>query len=107
MKVTSRKGKKVLRKATALMTKKHYVHKEIPQPSHHFKSAKALVYLVGESPLIEQYTELCADHGYDVCVSWNKPPLNKTVFKSPHIKIFPAQSRLKLENGPTPHSAVP
>jgi 3-hydroxybutyryl-CoA dehydrogenase len=74
--------------------------KDVHQAPSHLRSAKALVYLVGESPLVEQYAELCAHYGYDVAVAWNHPLALKPEFKSSCIKIahtIPAHASLAIE----------
>jgi 3-hydroxybutyryl-CoA dehydrogenase len=112
-----KKSKKIIPKSTKTSSKKTKLH-ALPAPaklaqeqtshektegqqvSAHIKSAKALVYVIGESPLVEQYAELCADHGYDVAVSWNNPLAQKPEFKSSSIKIthtIPAHSSLAIE----------
>jgi 3-hydroxybutyryl-CoA dehydrogenase len=45
---------------------------EVAHSQENYKSEKALVYLVGEVPMVEQYAEICTAHGYDVCISWNE-----------------------------------
>ena len=42
---------------------------------------------MGESPLVEEYAELCASKGYNVEVAWNVPPVTKPKFGTPHIKV--------------------
>jgi len=60
-------------KTPSLLTEKHDLQKvKVPHSQESYKSDKALVYLVGEAPMVEQYAELCIAHGYDVCASWNK-----------------------------------
>lgn len=44
------------------------------------------VYIIGESPMVEEYAELCASKGYDVLVAWNNPPEHKPKFNSDRIK---------------------
>ncbi|HEY6952406.1 MAG TPA: hypothetical protein VI758_08350, partial [Bacteroidota bacterium] len=44
------------------------------------------VYIVGESPMVEEYAELCAQRGYDVLVAWNDPPASRPKFTSGRIK---------------------
>ena len=48
------------------------------------------VSIIGESPLVEEYAELCASKGYEVEVSWNTPPVTKPKFSTPHIKVATA-----------------
>ncbi|MCI0706529.1 MAG: 3-hydroxyacyl-CoA dehydrogenase family protein [Ignavibacteriae bacterium] len=37
-------------------------------------SGHSVVYIVGDSPLVEEYANLCADKGYSVVVDWNESP---------------------------------
>lgn len=63
-------------------------------------SSKALLYITGESPLVEDFAELCAGYGYDIYVSWNEAPTQRPNFHSPAIKIgttIPAQASLAIE----------
>jgi len=60
----------------------------------------ALIYITGESPMVEQYAEICAMHGFNVCISWNEPPEQKPEFKSDNIKIsntIPADTSVTME----------
>jgi 3-hydroxybutyryl-CoA dehydrogenase len=41
------------------------------RPKESKKTAKAIVFLTGETPLVKQFADLCYGHGYDVCVSFN------------------------------------
>ena len=50
----------------------------------------ALVYIIGESPMVEDYAELCAAHGYDVRIAWNELPTEKITFTSLAIKVSKA-----------------
>jgi len=50
------------------------------------ESTKAVVYIIGETPMVEEYSEMCASRGYDVLVAWNDPPVKKHIFKSNAIK---------------------
>ena len=36
-------------------------------------SGHAKAYIIGESPMVEEYANLCATKGYDVLVQWNSP----------------------------------
>ncbi len=46
------------------------------------------VFIIGESPLVEEYAELCAVRGFEVAVQWNQPQkakarlLSKTIRRS-------------------------
>jgi len=50
------------------------------------KSVAAKVYITGETPMVEEYAELCASKGYEVLVEWNEPPTSKHLFKSGTVK---------------------
>lgn len=63
-------------------------------------SSKALLYITGESPLVENFAEVCAGYGYDVCIAWNEPPSQRPAFQSPVIKLgatIPAHTSLAIE----------
>ena len=73
---------------------------ESTQPVVNTKSTEALIYITGESPLVEQYAELCAAHGFNVYVSWNQPPAKKPEFQSSCIQIsktIPASTSAAIE----------
>jgi len=87
-KTSSKSTKKEAPKAPSLITEKFDLQKvEVPSSQGIYKSNKALVYLVGEAPMVEQYAELCIAHGYNVCASWNKPLTEKQNTLSSGIKI--------------------
>jgi 3-hydroxybutyryl-CoA dehydrogenase len=72
-KTSSKNRKKEVPETPNLPTEKHTLPKvEVPRSQENHKSEKALVYLVGEVPMVEQYAEICIAYGYDVCVSWNE-----------------------------------
>ncbi len=50
------------------------------------REERAKVYIVGETPLVEEYAELCASNGYDVLVQWNKVPKELPKFSTTSIK---------------------
>lgn len=50
------------------------------------KQANAIVHIVGESPMVEEYAELCASRGYAVVVQWNEAPTPLPKFQSSAIK---------------------
>ncbi len=62
------------------------MHEERRQ-SESVNSKAALIYITGESPMVEQYAEICRAHGYDVCASWNEPLTKKQDILSSGIKI--------------------
>jgi 3-hydroxybutyryl-CoA dehydrogenase len=48
--------------------------------------AKSKVYITGESPMVEEYAELCASKGYEVLIAWNEAPRAKPKFSSDSVK---------------------
>ena len=73
-KPSSESTKKVILKTPSLLTEKYDLQKvEFPRSQESHKIDKAIVYLVGEAPMVEQYAEICIAHGYDVYASWNEP----------------------------------
>jgi 3-hydroxybutyryl-CoA dehydrogenase len=87
-KVTKTSSKSTKKEAPSLLTEKFDLQKvEVPSSQGIYNSNKALVYLVGEDPMVEQYAELCIAHGYNVCASWNKPFPEKQNILSSGIKI--------------------
>jgi 3-hydroxybutyryl-CoA dehydrogenase len=50
------------------------------------KARVAKLYIVGESPMVEEYAELFASKGYEVAIAWNAPPDESPKFTSAHIK---------------------
>lgn len=75
------------------MPKKNVSHsKELQQ-----KTQQPIVYIMGESPLVEEYGSLCASKGYTVFVQWNErgqTPVNKSLKRT---SIIPAKTFLALE----------
>jgi 3-hydroxybutyryl-CoA dehydrogenase len=58
------------------------------------------VYIIGESPLVEEYAEVCSSHGYNVTIAWNKKPAQDAAIKLPDVKInsaVPANISLAIE----------
>jgi 3-hydroxybutyryl-CoA dehydrogenase len=49
-------------------------------------SRTSQIFILGESPLVEEYAELCGKRGYSVLVALNNPQKNKTRFESKNIK---------------------
>ncbi len=73
---------------------------EISQPEKNIQPLAALIFITGESPMVEQYAEICAGHGYHVCVSWNETPAKKPEFLSSNIIIsgtMPARTSVAIE----------
>ncbi len=56
------------------------------------KTGSTKLFIVGESPIVEEYAELCAAKGYEVTVAWNSPPPVKVNFSSANIKAGAAAS---------------
>jgi 3-hydroxybutyryl-CoA dehydrogenase len=50
------------------------------------KARSALVYLLGDSPMVAEYATLCVAHGYAVVFDWNDPPKSPARFDSRLIK---------------------
>jgi 3-hydroxybutyryl-CoA dehydrogenase len=49
------------------------------------QSRRARVYIVGDTPMVEEYARLCAAHGYEVFVEWNEVPARLPSFDSAKI----------------------
>jgi 3-hydroxybutyryl-CoA dehydrogenase len=47
---------------------------------------RAHVSIIGDTPLVEEYAELCAAKGYSVTVRWNAPPKERPTFSSKSIQ---------------------
>lgn len=73
------------------MAKKKSEKKSKPKSAE--KPAQAIVHIVGESPMVEEYAELCASRGYAVVVQWNEAPTPLPKFQSPAIKRSSAIAR--------------
>lgn len=63
------------------------------KPKNAKKQANAIVHILGELPMVEEYAELCASRGYAVVVQWNEAPTPLPKFQSPAIKRSSAVSR--------------
>ena len=64
------------------------------------KPTPVRIFVAGEAPMVEQYAEVCAAHGYDVYISWNDKSAQKPEFSSDGITItntIPANISLALE----------
>lgn len=57
------------------------------RPSAADKQQRTKIFIVGESPLIEEYAELCAAKGYRVFVKWNTTPNTLPSFSSKAIQL--------------------
>ena len=60
--------------------------KKVTTKSTTGKDEGTRVYIVGDSPLVEEYAELCASKGYDVFVRWNKAPKPAPNFSTSSIR---------------------
>jgi 3-hydroxybutyryl-CoA dehydrogenase len=86
-KTSSKRIKKEAVKVSVLQAEEHTIQKvEIPGSQHDSKTEKALVYILGEVRMVEQYAEIFITHGYDVCVSINEPYLEEKTL-SPNVII--------------------
>jgi 3-hydroxybutyryl-CoA dehydrogenase len=64
------------------------------------KQTPARIFITGESPMVEQYAELCSAHGYEIHISWNEKPRQKPKFQTDRIKItniIPANTSVVIE----------
>lgn len=63
------------------------------------RKRKALLYITGESPLVEEYGGHCADKGYDVFIQWNPSEGKKlkSGAKFRQSNIIPSRTVLALE----------
>ena len=99
MKTNKKKTSKISKRAA----KKSNVNKkgtETSFPKGQSKPAPVRIFITGESPLVEQYADVCSEHGYDVYISWNEMPAQKPEFNNHGIKItniIPANTSLVIE----------
>ena len=64
------------------------------------KELRTRVFVVGESPLVEEYAELCAAKGYLVLVKWNRTPSPLPSFSSQAIQrttVLPRDTAVAIE----------
>lgn len=61
------------------------------------KSGKAVVYLIGDSPLVEEYADLCLSKGYGVVAQWNSGKKGEPTEKYRKSSVVPAGTSLALE----------
>lgn len=67
-----------------------------PRNTRSSKSSKAILYVVGESPLVEEYAALGSEHGYEVVVQWTSgEPTGKHAFR--RSATVPAGTTIALE----------
>ena len=62
------------KKPAKTKTKKIYVKASPPAKKPAPQGPGVSVYIVGESPMVEEFASLCSAHGYSVALSWNQPP---------------------------------
>jgi 3-hydroxybutyryl-CoA dehydrogenase len=99
LKTNKKKTSKISKRAA----KKSNVNKkgtETSFPKGQSKPAPFRIFITGESPLVEQYADVCSEHGYDVYISWNEMPAQKPEFNTHGIKItniIPANTSLVIE----------
>ncbi len=48
--------------------------KKTPAGKEQTKQKNSQIYITGETPMVEDYAELCVSKGYGVTVAWNEPP---------------------------------
>lgn len=99
MKTNKKKTSKVSKKNKKDLKVNIKVSEATPQ-STNLEQTPARIFITGESPMVEQYAELCIAHGYDVNISWNEWFAQNPEFKSNGIKItniIPANTSLVLE----------
>jgi 3-hydroxybutyryl-CoA dehydrogenase len=97
---TNKKKTPRISKNNAKSSKVNSKVSETTPPRAKLKPTPARIFIAGESPMVEQYAELCTAHGYDVYISWNEKPAQKAEFKSDRIKvtnIVPANTSLVIE----------
>ena len=97
---TNKKKTSKISKRTAKESKAIKKGADTPLPRGQAKPAPVSIFIIGESPLVEQYAEMCSLHGYEVYISWNETPAQKPDFNTHGIKItniIPVKTSLVLE----------
>ncbi len=62
------------------------------------QSNKALIYIIGESPMVEEYAELCTSKGYEVLTRWNETDNQTSKLKiAMRSSAIPSKTSLALE----------
>ena len=87
-------GKKKTPRVTKNNTKNSKVNIKVTE------TTPSRIFIVGESPMVEQYAELCTAHGYDVFISRNENLALMPKIKSDRIKItniIPSNTSLVIE----------
>ena len=67
------------------------------KPDQKGKKEKSLLYIIGDSPLVEGYAELCSEKGYEVFVQWNSPVQREKPKGYKQSNVIPATTSLALE----------
>ncbi len=91
---------KTNKKTTPKVSKVNIKATKTTSRNANLKPTPVRIFITGESPMVEQYAELCAAHGYEAHISWNEKPAQKPEFKSDSIKIsniIPANTSLAIE----------
>jgi 3-hydroxybutyryl-CoA dehydrogenase len=97
---TNKKKTPKISKRTGKPLKAHLQSAEPSMPRGQAKRAPVCIYLAGESPMVEQFAEVCSAHGYDVFVSWNEIPAQKPEFSTQNINVthtIPANTSVFIE----------
>lgn len=59
---------------------------------------KTNIYIIGESPLVEEYAELCAARDFAVSLQWNEPPPKQAALKNiKRSSLISPQTSLAIE----------
>ena len=58
---------------------------------------RSIVFIAGETPLVEEYAEVCAGKGYEVFVQWNSPGKRTPSKAYRQTSVIPAGTTLALE----------
>lgn len=82
-------------------TEEHAIQKkEATHSQEKRKPEKTLVYVLGETPMVEQYAEICIARGYDVYASLNESYLKEQSTFSPSVTItstIPKNTSIAIE----------
>ncbi|HTP13457.1 MAG TPA: hypothetical protein VMM37_07495, partial [Bacteroidota bacterium] len=60
-----------------------------PEKAKSAKATASRLYVVGESPMVEEYADLFASKGYEVGVAWSTPPGEKPKLNPALVKATP------------------
>ncbi len=58
---------------------------------------RAILSIIGDSPLVEEYAELCSSKGYEVLVQWNSTGKREKARGYTESKVIPSGTTLALE----------